>query len=136
MRRSDASYDEVTYNRVAKQEFFKRIITVYMCVVLTVVAGVGIVSFVRDSQTVDAIRDTQLEGTPLGKRLNGLAITIEDCVNPEGQCFKDGEERTGEVISQVSEITAMTIACADEVGTQTYKVIRACVLDRLNIKEQ
>lgn len=37
---------------------------------------------------------------------------IRDCITPQGQCYKDGQKRTGEVLSTVNKIIVLAAACA------------------------
>lgn len=56
---------------------------------------------------------------------------IADCTIPGGDCYQDGQKRTGEVLIDIGEIIRLTVACADRQGPQTEEQIKACVLDGL-----
>lgn len=72
--------------------------------------------------------------------LNSLATrdAILDCTQPTGECYKEGQRRTGEVIRQLIEsnqdtamitrqIVVLAAACADDPGNNSADEIERCV---------
>lgn len=100
---------------------------VILGVVTLVVVGV---------QTLVAVRQTQLEGTPLGQQLKQSSNRILDCTEPEGDCYKDGQRRTAKAVGDINRVIVLAAACSvgldqnltvDERQTE----IQSCVIDRL-----
>lgn len=64
-------------------------------------------------------------------RSNGALLL--DCTTPEGQCYRDGQARTGEAIGTINEVTILAAACVKIPTNNTEAEIRACIeagLDR------
>lgn len=40
--------------------------------------------------------------------------TLLDCVEPGGQCFKEGQDRTGDYIGDINKISVLAAACAQD----------------------
>ena len=64
--------------------------------------------------------------------------TLVDCVDPQGQCYKDGQARTEDAIQRLIEansldevatrrIVVLAAACAADVSNDTPDEIQACV---------
>lgn len=39
---------------------------------------------------------------------------IIDCVEPQGQCFREGQERTGNVVKSINDVAIAAAVCAEE----------------------
>lgn len=75
---------------------------------------------------------------------------ILDCVEPTGQCYQEGQKRTGEAVQSIvegtligteeisattREVIHLTAFCADQPGAQTLTQIEACVVEGLEQEE-
>lgn len=92
-----------------------------------------------------AVRDTQIEGTPTGKRLIESSDRILDCTDPEGECTKRNQEQTAEVVGDIQEgfvrVLAAGVGCSAQLtadpGTanltpdQLEAKISLCITTRL-----
>jgi hypothetical protein len=83
-----------------------------------------------------SVRDTQIEGTPLGKQLAASADRILDCTDSTGDCYKRNQARTAKVVGDLNRVIVLAAACS--VGLehgltvdQRQVAIQGCVLDRL-----
>jgi hypothetical protein len=60
---------------------------------------------------------------------------LKSCVEPTGQCYKDAQQNTTDIIGEphgpINTVTALAAACADRPGVQTAQDIVACVTDAL-----
>lgn len=60
-----------------------------------------------------------------------LSSTIEDCINPTGDCYKNGDRRSGAAVRQIGEsqkqIVTVAAYCAKQPGNNTLEQIEACV---------
>ena len=109
----------------SRAEFVTRLFVVVLLVVVAVL-----------TVTITQIRSTQLEGTPTGKKLVRSADRILDCTDPDGQCYKDGQERTAQVVGDIGAGNVLAVVCALQVpnGTplqQALDEVTECVADRL-----
>lgn len=84
--------------------------------------------------TTQDVRETQLEGTPFGKKIQqsiddiaAVLAILQDCLDPNGVCGKQSAEGTAAIIEQFREDSITAAACADQPGTQTREQIAACV---------
>jgi hypothetical protein len=85
------------------------------------------------------VRTTQLEGTPLGRQLASSAARILDCTEPEGQCFKDSQERTEDAVGSINRVIVLAAACSVGVDPdwsvqRRQMEIQSCVIQRLSRK--
>jgi hypothetical protein len=64
-------------------------------------------------------------------QIKQLAETIKSCTDPAGQCFKDGQARTGEAVASINEVIIYAAACADRPGVDSPPEIRNCIRDLL-----
>ena len=106
----------------------------WMCSAAFVLGVVVMISLTL--QLATEVRDTQLEGTPLGKKLQSSADRILDCTSPDGQCYKDGQERTAKAVGDINRVIVLAAACSvgldkDLTVDQRQVEIQQCVLDRL-----
>lgn len=85
------------------------------------------------SQTTEEIRDTQLEGTPLGQRIaqstDDTATTLallKDCLDPAGECGKRSAASQQTALGSIRDDMFTIAACIDKPGRQTQAQIRRC----------
>lgn len=82
------------------------------------------------------IRATQLDRQPQTEKNDETLAVIRDCTQPTGQCFKDGQKRTAEAVSQIGAGNILAVVCALAVpdGTPTnvaLEQVTECVTKRL-----
>lgn len=94
-------------------------VVVYVCVAAFILGIVAVIA---------AIRQTQIEGTPTGRRLLEASDRILDCTDPAGVCYQRNQERTADVIGDVNRVAVYAAACADQRGIQGEDEIYACVV--------
>lgn len=60
-----------------------------------------------------------------------LTETIQDCIDPGGQCYKTGDRRSGAAVKTINEtqkqIVTVAAYCAKQPGNNTLEQIEACV---------
>lgn len=90
--------------------------------VLTIVATaitLGLLFFMLT--TLQDAQDAQLE----------LSQQIDDCINPDGDCYKNGDRRNGATVKAISEnqkrIVTVAAYCSKQPGNTTIALIEACV---------
>jgi hypothetical protein len=111
--------------RVARAELATRLFVLVLLAVL-----------VAQAVTIYQIRNTQLEGTPIGQKLVASADRILDCTDPKGECYEQSQRRTAQVLASVQRIIVLAAACAaDVVASDSVdgreSEITACVTKRL-----
>lgn len=96
--------------------------------VVGILVAVFVVGFavvlVQSFATVKAIRESQKTNTSTNQ-------TILDCTEPTGECYKESQRRTKEVVTDIGKVSAYAAACADLPGVQGSDEVLTCVLDRL-----
>lgn len=67
-----------------------------------------------------SIHNTQIDGTPTGRKLLASADRIIDCTDPDGKCTKENEKRTAGIVTQLDQNdrrnAALAAACAAQVS--------------------
>lgn len=91
---------------------------------------------IRTWTLTDTIRGTQIEGTPLGKRLLDQAERIESCTTAGETCYEEQQRKTAGAISDINKITLYAAACADRSGQQTVEQIQGCVIAKLAAEDR
>ena len=65
-----------------------------------------------------------------------IAHSIEDCITPTGNCYKNGDRRSGAAIKTINDnqkqIITVAAYCAKQPGNNTLVQIEACVNKELN----
>lgn len=119
--------DRDLQRKVARAELSRRAFIVSIAfVTMSVVAALFTLTL--------AIRSTQLEGTPTGRKLVASADRILDCTSPEGDCYKRSQQRTGDAVSALNSATARIVAAAlscQADGETTEKALLDCITQRL-----
>jgi hypothetical protein len=82
------------------------------------------------------VRNTQIEGTPTGRKLVASSERILDCTEPDGACYKASQARTAKAVGDINRVIVLAAACSvglDPTWTveQRQAEIQACVIDRL-----
>jgi hypothetical protein len=114
-----------------------RLFVMLLCLFFSMVAvvlGAAALYYVVDTTT--KIRDTQLEGTPLGKRLqkstDDTATSLEllqDCLNEDGECARANRENQARVLDQLRNDMFIIGACMEAGDHRTEEQIRACYFE-------
>lgn len=73
------------------------------------------------------VRDSQIEGTPFGKRLQESSDQIIDCTSPEGTCYKRSQRRQGEIVATLNLGAIYGAYCVEQNREATIPQIKACV---------
>lgn len=121
--------------KVARAEKVKRVLIVATTVLV-------LACLLLTLKVSSQVRDTQLEGTPVGKRLLESSERILDCTEagsetqPPGECYQRNRESTAEVLASVQRIIILSAACAVEVDPtkpvgDRIAAITTCVNERL-----
>lgn len=78
-------------------------------------------------ETADIIKKQQDEAAADREILMVTAEAIQSCTTPEGACYQREQEQAGTAVATINEITLYAVTCADNVGTNSYEEILACV---------
>jgi hypothetical protein len=124
--------------RVARSEFVTRLFILVGAVFL---AG----SMVTNVVLSVAIRQTQLDGTPVGKKLVESADRILDCTEAggpgrkPGACYTRSQTQARDVLASAQRIILISAACAVELNPSDPVEVRVqqittCVTERLTKK--
>lgn len=94
------------------------------------------------------VRDTQIEGTPTGRKLLAASDRILDCTDPgdvatsrpPGECFTQSQERTATSVGDINRVVILAAACAAGLPdglSENARVIRTqdCVIRQLTQPE-
>lgn len=129
------THDQATEHKIARAEFLKRLLILLTFLLgLTSLCGVAVL-FAKQTQTIEEIRATQQQGSPVILRLEDLTQTIQSCVTPGQPCYDASQKRTAAAVASINDTVAAAIACADRLGQQSLPQINACVIDTLNRKD-
>lgn len=106
----------------------------YLCAAALVIGVVYMI--VSTNNLTQAVRDTQIEGTPTGQKLLSSSDRILDCTEPSGDCFKASQKRTARAVGDINEVIVLAAACSaglpdDMSVAQRQAHISTCVLHRL-----
>jgi hypothetical protein len=119
---------------------------VYICAT-AIILGV-IATIVSTRELAAEVRNTQLEGTPTGRKLLDASERILDCTDagdekagrPPGRCFKESQQRTADAVGNINRVAVLAAACAaglpDGMSDQ-QRVIRVqdCLIKQLAVEE-
>ena len=89
--------------------------------------------------TLAAVRNTQLEGTPVGQKLLKASDRILDCTDPQGECYQDSQARTAKAVGDINKVVVLAAACSVGLSdrltvAERQDAIQTCVIDRLASK--
>jgi hypothetical protein len=113
-----------------------------MAVVLAMVWGVFRLNGLADDNQslLKAVRSTQTEGSPVVLRLTELAKQIKSCTDPDGDCYKEAQERTNDIVGEprgpLNTVAILVAFCADKDGAQSAQDIVDCVTAQLKAAER
>lgn len=118
--------------QVAKKEFIRRAAILLLTAILLGNLFINSFTLVKINGTVDAVRSTQGDTSPTGKRLLAISQSIEDCVKVDGDCYKNRLQNANNSTNTILSAMAATIACAVENPTYEFKSLRVCVFKTLD----
>lgn len=94
--------------------------------------------------TLVNIRVTQVDNTPtLDQVKTNTSISkkvlreVRSCVKPTGECYKDGQARTGKAVTSIGKVTILAAACAGNPDLINLSVpqraarIQKCIVEQL-----
>lgn len=96
-------------------------------------AGLLVIGFIY---VIASIRNTQLEGTPTGKRLLAASDRILDCTEADGECYQKGQKQTAKAVGDINRVVILASACSVGLDPkmpilERQTVIQNCVIQRL-----
>lgn len=108
--------------------------------------GVGILVTVVVITLVN-IRTDQVDNTVILDKLNQNSKIsrhtlreIRSCVEPTGECYQDGQKRTGKAVNSIGQVTILAAACASDKDlvymnvTDRAAFIQNCIIEELRKK--
>ncbi|MEO6203793.1 MAG: hypothetical protein ABIO67_00180 [Mycobacteriales bacterium] len=109
----------------------RRALTVFLYVLAAAVAAAVLTTAVVSALTLAQIRDTQLDGTPLGRKLLVSSDQILSCTTPGQPCYERSQKQTAGAVGSLAEgarmAAAAAAACANSPGIVGYPAIKGCV---------
>jgi len=121
--------DHELARKVARAELSKRA----LFVLIGIVGGAIVLTQIF---LLFAIRGTQNEGTPTGRRIVALSQTtvdlqrtINDCVNPEGKCYQRSRDNQADVVATLNLGALYAVYCVDRNPQADIEDIQRCVKD-------
>lgn len=93
------------------------------------------------------IRGTQLHTASLAEETHRNTALIQSCVNPDGDCYKRGQRRTGDAVNTLNQTIVLSASCTAHIAVATHglegisqtaltKLITACVRSQFVIHQQ
>lgn len=115
--------DDEYARRVTRYEAMKRLLIVFIAVVVSLVLGAILVLVNQMSER--------------GKENHRLLTTVQDCTQPSGKCYQDGQKRTASAVSDINRVIILAAACSAGVPPdlsvqQRETQIQSCVIERLS----
>lgn len=133
----DDTHDHELARKIGRAELARRLLLGFL--VLGVLA-----LLVMQTIVILQVRHSQLEGTPVGKRLLASSDRILDCTDggdketgrPPGECFVESQKRTADAVGDINRVVVIAAACAaglPENLSDNQRVIRTqrCLIDQL-----
>lgn len=111
----------------AARKRFYTILSVLGAIFLVFIAGVLTILIVvlKDQDSIKA-------GQAASENARQIIL---DCVTPDGQCFKDGQDRTGDLVLNLNKVTLLSAVCAqrfrDESLNRAIVETSKCIQDNL-----
>lgn len=121
-------HDQDLARRIARAELWRRVLVV--SIVLTFAVLIGGVLWLSAQ-----IRQTQQDGSPVGRRLVSLSETINGCVNPGGECFQRSQERQSNAVAMINLGALYGAYCVQHNPDATPGELKRCV-ERLYKRDQ
>jgi hypothetical protein len=129
--------EEELERRVRRSELADRAFKVFVAIAAIVIAALVVWLLV-------SVRNTQIEGTPTGKKLLESSDRILDCTDPgdpangrpPGKCFSDSQARTAKAVADINRVVIIAAACSAGLPEgltvdQRQNEIQDCVITRL-----
>jgi hypothetical protein len=124
---------KVEADKATRREFALRVTSILLFVLLvgSVAANAVLAGEIRD--LAEQIRETQLDGTPTGKKLLASSERVLDCTSPNGKCFKRGQAATAAAVGDITQVVILAAACSG-VTPGDVDAITRCVVSGLTSK--
>lgn len=99
-----------------------------------------LVNVSRTGAIVETIRETQKSNTTLTQDTHTTADLIKSCVEPSGDCFRQGQRRTASAVADINRVVILAAACASGLPpgmsvSDRQAHIQTCVIDRLAVQK-
>lgn len=122
------------YRRERRASFVSRLFVLVagVAVATLLVAQLAGLIVIRQQQVVNSKTNNETHSNSVV--LKDLARRIVSCTEPTGQCFKDGQARTGEAVASINQVVIYAVACSKVIpnqGDRTFTEIQTCVEARL-----
>lgn len=115
-----------------------RALTVFIYVLAAIMVTAVVTSGVVSAITLQAVRTSQLDGTPIGRQLLAAADATLDCTRPGGKCATERDKRTAKAVALLdrgSRANAAAAAfCAAQPDVVGFDEILACMNGTLKPK--
>jgi hypothetical protein len=118
----------------SRVERWKRIGILYIAALMSVVTGLVVYEGITAANTLDAVRQTQLESAARGIDIKASSAnseqilqTLTDCLTPGGTCYQRNVANQADVLSTVQRLVVVTQICAQEGSNRSYSSMQACV---------
>lgn len=126
--------DEALYKRERRASFATRlfVIVVGAAVAAILVANLAGLIIIRHQQVANVKTNDETHANSVV--LKNLAAQILSCTTPKGECYRTGQERTGEAVASINQVVIYAVACSKVIpnqGQRTFDEIQACVETRL-----
>lgn len=95
------------------QRYYRAILVIVSVVAVLIISCFGLLirqSFINQDQR-ESLQET--------------ANRVEDCTNPDGQCFQEGQRRTADVVANLNVVTQYSVICGERVDGEA--AILRCV---------
>lgn len=103
----------------------RRVAWVVMAVGMVLIATTIVLAVLFSVARIDQVRTTQLDGTPNGKKLVRASERIISCTTPDGECTRENQRRTAELIAGLvqtnKQAAADAAACAAQPAVQSVQ---------------
>lgn len=133
--------DDHLARQAARKEFWTRLFVVLLLGWMLTTSVVQTWGIIQGNETIQAVRDTQTEGSPILKAIssqadelqhsadNSQAILdqLQDCLQPEGDCAKRSKRQTSNVVSLILVGVSCSQGYTDLSDAQRIEATQECV---------
>jgi glutaminase len=85
----------------------------------------------QTAQLAAEIRGSQVTNTKTLNNSDQVLKVIQDCTQPDGECYKRGQSQTAAAVSSINKVVILAAACAGQHPGQSVVQIQNCVVKRL-----
>lgn len=125
------------HHRVIGNVVVGALVGVFLVLLLTTTSRTGD-NTAATRELVTAIRETQTTNTAVVQDTHATAELIKSCVEPSGDCFRQGQRRTATAVADINRVVILAAACASGLPpgmsvSDRQTRISSCVIDRLAV---